>query len=215
MACSTTWIEIVLLLTLVFVVLSTIISLFVPGLIETPQTASSTIAANNSSARSLLYGAGAVGVIIVILLIVAMVYSWITVNETDPVAVQASYFGYGTIGLALLIFLLIIVMTFLIGYSIGLIDTTNTNTNSTNARWWSVVAVVLLIIALILIFITWFLYYQFNRCLSTLLEVKLPIVIDFKVEKKPFDVGPFTVVRNDKNPGELKNATLTLTGEVE
>ncbi|HSW77043.1 MAG TPA: hypothetical protein VLG50_08345 [Candidatus Saccharimonadales bacterium] len=214
MACSLTWLYIVLVLILIFVVFATALAFIAPSFITTPTTASSTATANNTSARSLLYGAGAVGVVAFILLFVSFYASWITIPPVITVEFINMYsFGTGTIILSMLLFLLLLGMLFLIIYAITLIDVTN-NTSNTNGRWWAGVAAVFAGIAFLLVIISWFLYYSFNRCLA--MEIDVVKVNEVIVEKdyKPFQVGPFTVVRNKTEPGQIQDAHLTLDGKV-
>ncbi len=185
------WLYAVLLISFIFVIIATIMCFFAPSYIV--DTNSTSTAANHQTARSLLYGAGVIGIIIIIMLIWSM-FSFYNrnVEVSTAEAINAAFFGTGTLIFALLLLLLVIFMIFLIFYALTLIDSGST------ARWWALVAGVLMIIALILVAISFWFYYDYNRYLSTLL---LPVDTIVEPITYPLADDMFYVTKNPNKPG--------------
>lgn len=208
MAYSLTWLFVTLFIILVLVILSTAICFIAPGYLLTPTSASQTQITNDNSARYFLYIAGGIGVLIFILLIVAIFISYRYPDENDVQAMLNAYFGWGTFFLMLVLFFLTIIMIFMIIYSVSFIDLTNQSGN--NARWWSIIAAVLMGVALILLFVAFYFYYAFNRYITSIIGEATPGELD-STDKSLDDV--FFFHRNSAKPG-IFEGTISLKGKL-
>lgn len=208
MACSTTGLLIALLLIFVFTIFSTIIAILVPSLILVSPTASSTTTANNKTAQGFCYGAGAIGVIIIILLFVALYNSWITVDVNSIISIRAAFFGWGTLALSFLLFILLLGQMFLLAYAISFIDTSTSTSTSSSGKWWAIAGAVFAGIALIALFVSWFMIISFNQCLNYLPIMKTVSGEQALLNPETIPLGSaFTLVRN-------KNETRNFVGRV-
>lgn len=209
---------------LILVIFSTIICFYAPSFLNPPTNTSSTVAdSNNKQAQNMLYGAGIVGIVILFLILFSIynVYSRSGLDEKDNKKLEEEYFGYGTLLLIFITFLIGILMLFLIIYGISLIDTTPTsststtpNPNATTARSWTVAAAVMIAIAMLFfVFIDGYTYYRFNTYLNDLINpIEKALSKSEPTSKLSLD-DLFVLTRNPKEKGVFKGK-ITLVGTV-
>ena len=217
MAYSFSWLYAALVLSLIFIVLATFISFFATTYIV-DTTTSSTINANNTTARSMLIGAGILGLVIMLMLLFSFynVFSRSFI-ETDPVSVMNARFSYGTFILSLLILLLVILMLFFMIYAITLIGSPTGQTG--NAHGWVIAGAVMLAIAFIFLIISFFQYYSFNNYLSGLfaqdqVALTTPIAVNNVVrDDQPIPLGDiFFLTRNPATINKVFDGNVSLSG---
>lgn len=107
-----------IILIVILVLLATIGSFVSYTNISSTPTASATTAANNTTAKSYLLGAGFIGTLILIIYLIYFIYS-----------LYNDFIGVGTLFLIIIMFLLLIGMTGLIIYAITLIEEINDTAN--------------------------------------------------------------------------------------
>jgi hypothetical protein len=100
-----------IILIVILVLLATIGSFAAYTNISSTPTASATTAANNTTAKSYLLGAGFIGIFILVIYLIYFIYS-----------MYNDFVGVGTLFLIIIMFLLLIAMTVLIIYAITLIE---------------------------------------------------------------------------------------------
>jgi len=209
---ATNYSNVMNILIMIFILLATIFCFFAASYIILPQTASASTVSNHDTARSLLYGAGAIGIFITVIYLFYIIFTlWSpAVDITNPLMVSEAMAGYGTWILVILMIVLFIFMAFLIIYAISLLDTTIANIES--ARSWSIFAVVLVMIALVLEFINIFLIYSYNNYLKSLGEVivaPVNVLAGQPIKVVPMVVQPislgnvFNLTRNPAAPGKF------------
>ncbi len=215
MAYSFTWLYAALAISLLLTLFATFVCFFAPGYLTT--STSTSVTANNNSAKSFLYGSGIIGIVVILLFLFSF-YNIYTknVNDMSPIdVINQSFFGVGTLILALLIFLLIVLMLFFIIYAISLIDPSE---NGSSARWWALAAAVMMVIVLILSLVSFYMYYSFNAYLTALLTeplapmiVETPIVANAVAPTQGSLANIIFFSRNPNKKGEF-DGTISLKG---
>ena len=174
---SFTWLYAALIISLILTFVATIIC-FVAASQLGPIVNSTSASANNQTASSMLYGAGAIGIFIVLLLGFSF-YNIYSIPVFDPLMITPAIvmnarFGTGSLILVLLLFLLVILMLFFIIYALSLLDVTVSGTTNTGSsgRWWAIAAAVMMVIVLILMVYIGYSYYAYDAYLTNLLAMR-------------------------------------------
>jgi len=196
-----------------FILVATVACFIAPSYLIAPANTSTSITSNLNTARSLLYGAGAIGAIITFLFLFSFIISWWTTPVlviTDPVSIAANQFGMGTILFIILMIAMFVFMMFLIIYAIMLIDTSVSGVS--NGHWWAIVAIILVGLAFIFEFINLFFYYQQYSYLNSLTITEE--VTKLQPISKPSSLADvFYFSRNPNTKGKF-NGTISLEGEL-
>lgn len=199
-----TWQYVSVVLMIIFVAASAILCAIAASYLTT--TGSSTQATNHSNARWMLYLAAGLGIILFLLFFVAFYITYRYPDELDLAAIEAANFGIGTFVFEIILFLLILGMLLLIIYSLSLLDTTTSD--GTNARWFAIIAAILMGI----IFILWIVHIVFiilfNRYLTSLFNV------EEVVKSRAFTLGNVFAVSRLPTKGVF-DGTIKLTGTLQ
>lgn len=201
------------------ILIATVACFLAPSYLTPPSTTATSVTANFTTARSLLYAAGAVGALVTIIYIIYFIMSLrtpaININMTETV--MANKLGVGTLLFILLMLLFFIFMLFLIIYAITLIDT-NVKDVSTG-YYWVIVAAVLVGISFILHLINMYFYYEEYSYINSLLgeEVIQQQQQTTNVIEQP-KLQPlgnvFLFTRNPATKDNLFEGTISVTGKM-
>ncbi len=195
------------IIVMIFILIATVLCFLAPSYIITAPVASTSVSANNQTASSMFYGAGAIGAIITLIFIFYIIYNmWLpAVDITNPEMIAMAGFGWGSLLFLLILFAMLILMGFLILYAISLL-----NTESSSARYWGIAALILIVIAFIMQIINAFFYWSYNSYLSTLTTTEQ--VVSLQPVSKPSSLADvFYFNRNPNMKGKF-NGTISLEG---
>lgn len=215
MAYSFTWLYAALIVVIILIIAATIMCFFAPSYLQ-PVPTSTSVTANNQTAQWMLYGAGVIGVIILLMLIGFGIYIYIytrNVNDLSPVnVITESFFGWGVGLLVFFLFILVLVMLFFIIYAASLIDRT-VNLVHTASGLAIGAGVIMAIVFIIMVIATiYYMFHSYNAYLTSLLvtqpivapvvtpvgPVVAPVIAPVAVQPKQisFADNTFTVTRN-------------------
>lgn len=215
MAYSFTWLYAALAVSLILTFIATFICFYATGYLTS--TTSASVNANHTSARSFLLWSGVTGIFIILLLLFSF-YNIYTknVNDMSPIdVINQSYFGAGTLILALLIFFLIVFMLFFMIYAISLVDPVG---EGNSARWLTIGASVMMIIVLILSLVSSYMYIAFNSYLTALLTEPVengsltPLVVAPVVEPSQGSLNDIIYFSRNPNKKGRFDGSITLKG---
>ena len=191
----------VLAIILLFLILATVFAWFAAAAIPNNST-SATINTSNGLARSMLWAAFFVGIILIILIILSIVdVSYASRDIGAGMDLTRAKFGTGTILLAGMILLLAIIMVFFLIYGLSMLTTSTTATDTTSPRTWAIVAAVIVFLAILGIFVSWYYYYSFNS------EIEAALLAPIINPLTPQVVTPITSPNVGKEQYELYNIT--------
>jgi hypothetical protein len=198
------------LLAMFLILIATVLCFLAPSYIVSPASTAATVVANQQTARSLLYGAGAIGAIMIILYIIYFIFLRTpAVDVNDPMSIIAATVGYGTYLLLAILIAMMLFMIFLIIYAYTLIDTSIVG----NSTWWVIIAFVVVMIALIFEFVNIVLYYLNSNYLASL--TKIEQVVSLQPVSKPASLADvFLFTRDPKTMNGKFNGTIAVEGEL-
>lgn len=201
------------------ILIATVACFLAPSYLTPPASTATSIAANFTTARSLLYAAGAVGAVVTIIYIIYFIMSLWTpaLNPAMPETIMANKFGWGTVLFVILMLLFFIFMLFLIIYAITLIDTNIKDV--TNGYYWAIAAVVLVGIVFVLHIINLIFYYLEYSYINTLIveDVKDGVqkAVIAQAEAKLLPLGDvFLFTRNPATKNSPFEGTISVTGKM-